>query len=42
MKEILQTKVLNSLIALKAGESCHYLDCLSFLVAVNNLAYHVD
>jgi hypothetical protein len=37
MKEILQTKVINSLITLKACELV-YLDCYSLSIAINFLA----
>jgi hypothetical protein len=42
MKEILQTKVINSLITLKVCEPCCYLDAYSLSFVVNILAYHVD
>jgi hypothetical protein len=42
MKEILQTKVINSLITLKACEPRCYLDAYSLSFVVNILAYHVD
>jgi hypothetical protein len=35
MKEILQTKVLNSLITLQACELCYYLACISLSSVVN-------
>jgi hypothetical protein len=40
MKEILQTKVINSLITLKSCEPLVYLVAYSLLIIVHILAYH--